>query len=87
MLTLVLHMRPPTGSPALGLISRKIALDVAEGVYAPDVACHTPGMANIYPDLLSREFEPGASFELPAVLREVPKVEVPFRSESYYRTL
>ena len=87
MLTLVIKMRPPTSSPALGLISREIALDVAEGVYSPDVVCHTPGMANIYPDMLSREFEPGAPFVLPAALSRVPRIEVPVRSESFYRTL
>ena len=37
MLTMVLRLKP-SHSPGLGLLARELALDLAEGVYQPDIA-------------------------------------------------
>ena len=87
MLTLVIHMRAPTQSKALGVIAREIALDVAHAVYQPDVATHIPGMANKVPDILSRRHQPGTSWQVPPFLAQVAATPAPIRDESYYNTL
>ena len=54
-LTLMAKMQPR--SARLGLIAREVSLDVAAGLYAPDVLAHIPGIANVAADSLSRQFE------------------------------
>jgi hypothetical protein len=85
MLTLILKMRPPT--PELGLISREIALDVAESCYRPKIMTHIPGVANTIADQLSREYGPKAGGELPRALCGAVRIFVPVRNNSYFRTL
>jgi hypothetical protein len=86
MLTLITKMRPPSNSPALGLIAREMALDVADMVYAPDVAAHIPGIANVVADSLSRRFE-APSWRCPELLAEVKEAHPPRRDASFIRTL
>ena len=50
-----------TGDLTLNLVGQEIAYDQAVGDYRVDVYEHTPGVANIGPDYLSRIFAPGAS--------------------------
>ena len=86
MLTLVQYMRPPQ-SMDLGLLSRELALDVAEGVYQPEVqAHHVAGKVNVLADALSRDFA-NSSFVVPAVLRNVAATPVEERRVEWYRTL
>ena len=87
MLTLVLKLRPPAHSTSLGIISREMALDIAESAYSPDIATHVPGVANKGADVLSREFSPEKAADLPAYLRSAKRVEVPPRTKAFYRTL
>ena len=87
MLSLLLKLRPPTFSPSLGLVARELALDISEAVYTPDIATHVPGMSNVFPDVLSREHEPGKRFVLPDALLHVSREYVPDRGDSFYRTL
>ena len=89
MLTLLLKMRPPTGSTALGIISREMGLDLADGVYAPDVIQHVPGISNVQADLLSRRFDPSYAerWSLPPSLANVTQANVPKRDRAFYRSL
>ena len=90
MLTLLLHLKARAASPGLGLVAREVALDIAEAVYSPDVASHTPGIAHKLADALSRRFMPqkeGKVWEIPSVLQQVPEVEAPVRSPDFWRCL
>ena len=87
MLQLVLKLRPPTHSAAIGLIARELALDIAEAVYCPDVAEHVPGIANVTADLLSRKHEPDSGWSIPVFLHRVPEMVVPQRSDNYFRSI
>ncbi len=90
MLTLIMSFRPATKSGPLGLISREVALDVADSEYGPDIKHfeHIPGLANVTTDVLSRRFAPDAEeWRVPAVLAGVPETHPPRRHRSYYRTL
>ena len=66
---------------------REGALGVAEACYRPDVCVHTPGVANVAPDMLSRRFQPGKHWQLPALLRSVPESFPPERTDHFYRPL
>ena len=55
-LTLLVKMRP--GSPQIAIIAREIALKLVEFSFPPD-ALHTPGVAHILADELSRVHAPG----------------------------
>jgi len=87
MLTLVIQMRAPARSPALGIIARELALDVAHAVYQPDIVAHVPGIANKLPDMLSRRHEPGYTWSTPAILSGAEAHVPPQRDEAYYSTL
>ena len=84
---LILVLRMKTSGRASGIIAREVALDVAASCYAPALAEHVPGVANVVADALSRRFEPGCTFAVPRCLLEVPELELPPRDASYYRTL
>ena len=61
MLTMVLCLKP-SRSPGLGLLARELALDLAEGVWKPDIAAvHIGGVRNKLADWLSREAAPGGA--------------------------
>jgi len=88
MLTLVIKMKPHSGSRAMGIIARELALDMADAVYEPDVVQHTPGTANVTPDLLSRRFDPRyKTWAVPYTLVDVPETIMPERNLRYYRSL
>ena len=83
MLKLVLSMRP--SGWRLAIVARELALDVASGSYTPGVAVHTPGIANVVADLLSRQQMPGKPFTLPPSLVGVPETLVRLRDASFMR--
>ena len=91
MLSLMTKMRPPPESPGLTLIAKELALDIADGSYAPDLAEHVPGIANKGPDALSRRFMPRTADQgpwcVPASMPSFLEVKVPLRCASWYRTL
>ena len=57
-LFLVIKMRPPDATHAI--IAREMTLRLAELSFPPD-AIHTPGVAHVLADRLSRVFMPGGS--------------------------
>ena len=71
---------------ALSTIAREIALDIAASEYEPDAVEHLPGVMNFVPDVLSRRFEPGKVFSLPAVLTSAKEVQPPARTMSWWRS-
>ena len=46
-------------------LARELALEVADGTFAPEFNQHVPGAANIIADTLSRRLQPGKTFVLP----------------------
>ena len=59
-LTLLIKMRPDKDSPAMGMIARELALRLAELSFPPEVI-HTPGVAHVIADKLSRVHAPGGT--------------------------
>ena len=83
-LTMVLKMQARGAGPAI--ISREVALDVADALYTPNVAEHLPGVANCTADLLSRFKEKGRP-TLPPLLRRARRAMAPRRDSLWWRTL
>ena len=71
-------------SRVLGL-ARELALDIAAGVYEPQICEHVPGVANVSPDVLSRWFEPGKSQVLSDALAHAEHVQVAARDSTFWR--
>ena len=76
-----------THSPVLGVVARELALDVSDAAYEPQTAAHVPGVANVAADTLSRKYEPGVAFTLPAVLAGCTEVHPPARNGDWWRSL
>jgi hypothetical protein len=71
--------------PGINLISREVALELADGSFAPQVVSHIPGVGNDLSDALSRRYDPGkAPWKLPLSLRDVPRTSVLTRDDTYY---
>lgn len=86
-LIMVMSMKVKGFGPAS--IAREIALDLADAIFAPQIASHVPGIANEVCDVLSRKQDPSkaASWKLPGVLAEAIHVQVPCRNSDYYFTM
>ena len=84
---LVLAVRLKSSGFGPNLVAREMALDIAESVYRPDIAEHIPGIANRICDDLSRLFVPGQEKSIPRVLENIPRVTLPRRDRSFFRTL
>ena len=84
-LTLMIKMRPK--GPIMAIVARELALRLARLSFPPD-AIHTPGLAHIAADRLSRVFSPEgtgrASADLHHSLQNVVEVKAPVRDDSYY---
>ena len=61
-LTLLIKMRP--GSPKIAIIARELALRLVDLSFPPD-AIHTPGVAHVIADWLSRVYAPGSESKQP----------------------
>jgi hypothetical protein len=85
MLTMLAHFKGST--PALNLLAREVALDVAAAAYRPVRAEHIPGVANTVADVLSRFHMPGSAKALPECLVGCTRADVPARTRSWYRSL
>ncbi len=69
------------------MVARELALDMAECCYRPQVCAHTPGVANVLPDLLSRLQQPGKQASLPTFLLHIPDTQLPARTGEFYRAV
>ena len=79
-------MRPPDAAHAI--IAREMALRLAELSFPPD-AVHTPGVAHVLADRLSRVFIPGGNGKVdrsihPA-LANAEVTNVPVRDDYWYK--
>ena len=83
-LAMVCKMQPH--SPALNVIARELALDIADALYEPQICEHVPGVANIAADALSRKWEPTHRYRLPPVLKHATEVHPPQRPPSWWRS-
>ena len=81
-LTLLTKMRP--ASLAIVIIVRELALRLAELSFPPD-AVHTPGIAHVIADKLSRMHAPGGNIEVHPALRNATETKVPERDAAWYR--
>ena len=68
-LTMAMHLKVYGTGP--GIIARELAMVIGCATFRPDVFSHVPGLANVTADALSRRYEPGVSFRLPALLSGV----------------
>ena len=84
-LSMVCKMQPH--SESLGVIARELTLDIADSVYEPQLVSHTPGVANIAADMLSRKFEPGHHFSLPHCLAAATETLPAERTTEWWRAL
>ena len=83
-LTMTATMRAKRGP--MSLIAREMALDIAEGLYVPNVVEHIPGVTNVVADLLSRKFQPGKTYETHSLLSYAVEVFPGKRDHSWWRT-
>ena len=87
MAALQLICKLQSKSPTLGIISREIALDIADAIYEPQLVSHIPGLANVSADALSRRFVPDRTFTLPTALQHAAEVQADSRLESWWRSI
>ena len=68
------------------LVARELALELGDGMFAPQVAEHIPGITNLTADALSREFDPSKdeTWQLPSALAAAVRVIPARRSDSWY---
>ena len=85
-LTLLIKMRP--NGPKMAIIARGLSLRLAALWFPPD-AIHTPGVAHVVADVLSRIYAPeGAKVvdkSIHPCLSSAAEVKAPKRDESWYR--
>jgi len=79
-------MRP--GSPQIAIIAREIALHLVEFSFPPD-AMHTPGVAHVLADELSRIHAPGGAGDVSLyshrALSDAKLVTAPPRPVTWYK--
>jgi hypothetical protein len=84
---LVLVLKLKTSGIGSTVVAREIALDVARACYEPIVVEHVPGVSNKICDHLSRKFQPGVSFTLPAALVRAEETVIKPRDERYFEAI
>ena len=84
-LTLAVKLRPK--GPKMALVSRELALILAQLSFAPK-AIHTPGVAHVVADKLSRlQTDDDPFLKTHAALSQAVREDCPPRSKSWYRTI
>ena len=85
-LVLCIKMRPANAT--IAIVARELALRLAELSFPPD-AVHTPGVAHVLADRLSRVFAPNGSGivdkNIHPALANAKLTKVPDRSNSWYK--
>ena len=84
---LTITLRLKTSGHGTGIIAREIAVDIAQATYAPHIAEHVPGVSNVLCDVLSRKYQPGAKYAVPAALRNVSETVLQPRTRAYFKTI
>ena len=87
-LMLLIKMRP--SNPKQAIIARELALRLVELSFPPD-AVHTPGIAHVIADELSRVYAPKGSGivtnTIHPALEHATQTQVPKRNEAWYRAI
>ena len=86
-LTLLIKMRP--GSAKIAIVARELALRLVELSFPPD-ALHTPGVAHVIADRLSRVHAPGGDgtpVNSHPALAMASETSTPARERAWYRAL
>jgi len=83
-LTITLKLK--TTGHGTGIVAREMALDVAYALYAPHISEHVPGVSNVTCDMLSRKFQPGATYVVPSALAAAKETVLQPRTRAYFRT-
>ncbi len=81
---MVAKMQPH--SVQLGLLARELALDIADGAFAPEIVAHLPGIANATADSLSRLLDPLKKAVVPQYLSGIAPTSCPPRCASWYKS-
>ena len=84
-LTMTASMKAKAG--CMSTLAREMALDIAEGLYSPNVIEHLPGVTNVIADVLSRRYQPGKKYAVPAILAEIPEIVPETRNEQWWRSM
>ena len=75
-------------SPSLRIVARELALEIADGSFAPDVVEHIAGVANVLADRLRQKFDPWLpEWSLPNELRDATHHECVFRTPAWWKTV
>eukprot|EP00973_Karenia_brevis_P001561 211303-Karenia_brevis.AAC.1 len=77
-----LKLRSP--APAINVMVRELALDLAEGRYHVDVHEHIAGTLNVWADALSRLSEPDSGAVIPEPLRHIPQASPGRRNPAWW---
>ena len=85
-ITMLIKMRP--SSPKIATVARELALRLVELSFPPD-AVHTPGLAHVIADKLSRIYAPGGSgspsADLHPALAHAELTPAPERNSKWYK--
>ena len=84
-LILLSHLH--TSSSRNAVVAREFALDLGCAAFQPKVAEHVPGFSNKTCDALSRLSDPSGKYSIPGHLLRVPRVSLPSREPSWWRSL
>jgi hypothetical protein len=76
-----------SSNPSLNRIATELALDMIEQDFMPMVIDHIAGVTNIEPDALSRIFQPGKNYQVPASLMNLIRTDTACRDRSFWRSL
>ena len=73
----------------MGFVAREFALNLAQGVYEPDLVEHVPGIVNTVADTLSRRRDPehSSTWTVPEHLNHADWVYTPRRVGSWRKTI
>ena len=83
-LTLIAKLK--TKSAYSAVVARELALALAQADVRPHVVGHTPGVANVTADALSRRYQPKVTWTIPAALRGVPELVIEIDRWNYYES-
>ena len=83
MVALVMATKLKAAGVHTNRIARELAMDLGRGLYVPAIKEHTPGVANVLPDALSRLAAPCPP-EFQIELKDIPLTQAPVRDRSYY---
>ena len=83
---LILVIKCKTSGYGTSVIARETALDIADALYAPNIAKHMIGITNLMADYLS-QMQQHQDDQVPGELRNAVRRELPERDATWWRTV